>query len=402
MMKILTILVLISSNIKDIINIPHIQDNILFIIILFCSFIIYNINNNKIIMQKKFIKISKLYVLILLLITISFIFNFFSYESFNLKYFLRELKYLIIPFVFILILQNKKIFLNYSKLFKLVIYISSIINISQYFLYNFFPDLHNIFFFKPSRGIRYWGGFIGPNTYSIHLSFIIVFNLIFYLKKRSKINIILFLLLLLPFYNTYSRSGLFVLTFGLILTFYFSDLKSKLKQILIFLIILIMVLNIVGINNYYYDRLLRTINKIGVNNENEYQPTKARIKVLKTSLLMFKDNFLLGVGLGQHPIRFNKYETSKDKNSTVSHNEYLKFASELGIFGLIIIVVFIFKIIQFSYLNYKKKNNAINTSLLIFSLMFAASEMFYNYLFLPRISTLIWTYILGILWQKQD
>jgi len=78
-----------------------------------------------------------------------------------------------------------------------------------------------------------------------------------------------------------------------------------------------------------------------------------RIDIWKMSINMFKDNFLYGVGPGNFSEVSKKYNFKQTKGPAnyfkvprIPHNDYLKLLCETGLFGLIILILFIFFILK--------------------------------------------------------
>lgn len=83
---------------------------------------------------------------------------------------------------------------------------------------------------------------------------------------------------------------------------------------------------------------------------NNYNSTTERLQIWNRSILLFKDNPLIGVGTGNWPIRVTEYGITDPKSDQGNkyflrpHNELLRILSELGILGFIstlLIVLFI-------------------------------------------------------------
>ena len=96
--------------------------------------------------------------------------------------------------------------------------------------------------------------------------------------------------------------------------------------------------------------------KIENNETNIYIFSKNHNEIYKASLSIFLDNKLFGVGLKnfRHFCSKEKYFKSRLSCSTHSHNHYVQFLTELGLFGFTFIIC-LFALLLFKIFSHLKK-----------------------------------------------
>lgn len=96
--------------------------------------------------------------------------------------------------------------------------------------------------------------------------------------------------------------------------------------------------------------------------DKDYYTNKSRINFWNASLKMFTENPLTGIGQGNWPGLYPKYDGRSFSDATVGmnsavnpHNEYLEILTEYGIWGFLIFTVFILKGLYLLFNNTKKE-----------------------------------------------
>jgi O-antigen ligase len=98
-----------------------------------------------------------------------------------------------------------------------------------------------------------------------------------------------------------------------------------------------------------------------------------RTEIWGAGFRMFTSNFLIGTGWGNFPIVFNKYATPNEiidsnysLNGKDAHADLMGVAGELGIIGIVLFLVFYFRILLQIFAVYKNDSNVSNKILLVF------------------------------------
>ena len=123
-----------------------------------------------------------------------------------------------------------------------------------------------------------------------------------------------------------------------------------------------------------------------------------RFNVYHSSIEMFKDNWLLGIGVGNKNFReiYGLYmKTGFDALS--AYNIFLEIAVESGIFALIAFLGFLFTMIK-NAINYILKSTNIESVIFVsVSLVAILAVLFHGFVdtvfFRPQIQILFWTYV---------
>jgi len=282
------------------------------LIILFSIRNIYSIKNI----------VESLFLYLLIFFNILFIISIF-FSSYKLKSILLLLDIFLICIYFALFFYDKN---DEQKYFFLILYLISLFSIINIVNYSFsIFEEKNLLFSNPIMQ-----GLISG------IGLLIAF---YYILKRF--NWIFFVLMII------NLAGVFVsaskAAFIGVVVFSFVLIILKRKRLIPFLIILIILIFIIPnpIKNMF-----------------EFSLTKDpyafnRIDIWKMSINIFKDNFLYGVGLGNFSEVSKKYNFKQTKGPAnyfkvprIPHNDYLKVLCETGIFGLIILLLFIFFILR--------------------------------------------------------
>ena len=176
-----------------------------------------------------------------------------------------------------------------------------------------------------------------PNSFSGMAVGTLPFVLSFFSIANKYVKAFLILLLIFSaniIIFTGSRTG-YVATIFLFLYFFLKRPQKKMKPIIIF--ILIALIGIHFIPDNYKDRFV----SIFTLEEKEGRSSLTRIQILEDAIEIFLEN-PLGVGVSAFPfIREDMFGRSQD-----THNLYLEIATNLGIPGLIIFAMIIYKIIS--------------------------------------------------------
>ena len=364
------LLTIFLSSIKEIINIPLIALNQIFLI-LFLLLLIYSKKKREI---KNFqITFTQLTIILLIsYIVIQGIFLSISYTDF-----LRMIKNYVLGLLLIMAMLSLD-YTDYISIVKKAIRGMTIVFIMEYIICIFMPSAYNLIFYEPYANIRHVASFLSPNSYAIVLAFLITYHINDFILKRKKISGLLGLFLFLPLISTYSKSGMLIALAGILLSMWLSGNKLYKLIVAFFVVILgglIVSEEIVNIleqfpDSYFARRFLLYFEDgtLGGERGEDY------IEIFN----IFKENWLVGGGFGNITGNNEIYQ-----GFSSAHNEYLRFLSEGGIIGGMLFFSIIFALLKkiIRVFKYKDRENYIFA---IWGGLFLMSEMFYNYLNAPR------------------
>ena len=179
-----------------------------------------------------------------------------------------------------------------------------------------------------SRAVATFGN---PNIYAVFLTGAIIFSLTYaFDKKRGNERIIYFIILLVntaAMVLTWTRGAWFALLLSL-LAYPILHLRKCPKLLLIPLGLIPLAVNFIPTE--IINRFLSGFNMAD-------SSVSVRLSTWRSSLLMLKDNLLLGVGIGEESFREEFLKYAEDAvTSPHSHNLFLEIACEAGIFALLI------------------------------------------------------------------
>ena len=200
-------------------------------------------------------------------------------------------------------------------------------------------------------------------------------SLFYFLNLKKFITIIILFFGFFIFLSS-ERTALFL--YLIILIFYFFIIKDKLKFLIIsFLVIFVIFSFNEKLRFKYVDYTLQQFGFYETDWNKDYQGkkryySKEHEDMSLTALIIFKDNYLNGVGIKTFYKTCNFYKAQeKEKNinyldylnrnnkitcSTHPHNTYLQILSEIGIFGFIMVFFFFLKIFYSNIKIITKKN----------------------------------------------
>ncbi|MET3696759.1 O-antigen ligase [Bacillus oleivorans] len=125
----------------------------------------------------------------------------------------------------------------------------------------------------------------------------------------------------------------------------------------------------------------------------------SRVTLWKTGWFMFRDNPLLGVGIGNYYDRYSdfteKYPELDIGHETYSvHNSYLKVMAEGGTIGILtfmsIYVIFFLYILRLFFKQPDLKGKVIAAGLFVGSTTFMVQNLSNNLMFIPRLNVIFW------------
>lgn len=145
-----------------------------------------------------------------------------------------------------------------------------------------------------------------------------------------------FLVLSIAFLLSLSRGGWLSLTVAMIFMFAAIFKKGKTRVAFFIVILLLITLGLFIFNTGYVDLLFKRISSYGE------LDLSGRALIWKGTIGIIKDNWLLGTGPGSFIYNFPRYRVaSLNRFVNFAHNDYLQVSSEMGVFGLALMVIII-------------------------------------------------------------
>jgi len=189
------------------------------------------------------------------------------------------------------------------------------------------------------------------------------------------------------------RTGYILYVFLIIITFIVSSKKSIFKSLLFSILLVslvaIMAFNLSEIVNRRVNQTIESLNKIYYT-QNFETSIGIRVGLVKYSIEVIKENFILGVGTGD---ALNEVKTKIPKTyngmgrMSELHNVYIQTMVQFGVLGLISLFYIFYNILAY------KKNGKDNSNILflltISVLMVMLPGKFYGHFILPMYTTLV-------------
>lgn len=273
--------------------------------------------------QFKRTKLDKPIMLFLILAVTSFVFSTYKHDSFFAL--VRLLSYV---GIFYLVLNNFN-FDMFRCIFGIVICIGT--GISIYGFLQYFGILNHSWWI-PKEFLA--STFVNHNHFAGYLELVIPMTLGILLERKKKtlvfkLGLIASLIIMTAvFIFTQSRGGWICLGISLFIMniFLIKERRLKKSSLLLFLLISAVVLSFVYFNREEIPARIETVTNIS---ETSIQ---TRIKIWQGTLMMIKDNPILGTGIGTYDWAFYRYRpTGLNIRAGYAHNEYLNMAAEMGI-----------------------------------------------------------------------
>ncbi|PLS17831.1 polymerase [Bacillus sp. M6-12] len=344
----------------------------------------------------------------------------------------RFLSYVVLFLIVVKVQFTKEQYINFAKAFGAAALIVGLFGILQY-VFNFSLNKAGLYALEEAKG-RVDSTLTNPNYYSSFVNFVIpillLFAVVYFKDKKTQ-------LLFFAFYSiyvinlilTYTRAAwvtMFCAFILIILIMPKKFFKNFIKpHILVAFVLLLTVLywmpDVQSRTNsaiYAIEKLLPDTpgspDKGGDADENpegeeepEDEPEKdettnravvSRITLWKTGWVMFKDNPILGVGMGNYYVRYKDFvekypELDIGHEAYSVHNSYLKVAAETGIIGILSFLSFY--VVYFLYLArlYFRQNllgQVVAAGVFVGSVTFMVQNLSNNLIFIPQLNIIFW------------
>ena len=320
-----------------------------------------------------------------------------AYQLIKLAEFILVFLYIKYSFSFFKTGTILKVFVA-SGVFQALLAIAQFFNQSSLGLKHFEAGIYNAnipgvatFFVEGTKFIRAYGTTPHPNVLGIFLLVSIFCLYGLWLKKSRTQNFNYFLvsvfyfLLLLGLLLTFSRAIIIVFIAASLLFFLiaFLKLQRSLKSRVIILFLLFTV-SCSLFTVIFWPEISARFQAISP----EEQAVALRIYYNDIAVSAIKEKPFLGLGLGNFVwYLFNNYQFKEFWLYQPVHNIYLLIASEIGIFGLIVFLIFIAKILLGSFSLVFKRQILDNKKLILFTFY----SLLFTFLALSLIDHYLWT-----------
>ena len=260
-------------------------------------------------------------------------------------------RFLFVIFAGYVLVQYEKNFLkkfNFSIMISLIIVFISLI-IQKYQIFDLIPL--NI----ESGSGRFTGPFgddLKMGSFSLRMFMLLTFfTLINLSRKNEHIVLIFYLISAFLIINSGERTSFFLFII-FIFSFIFINKRLFFSMILIKLIILTLIIKHPSFSNYKSRLINKTISQT-YTNKNIF--SKYHKDHYKAGLEIFKDNLIIGGGPNSFRYECANYKHIDSGCSTHPHNIIVQFGSELGVFGLLFLIIF-YSSLLFKLLTNSNKN----------------------------------------------
>ena len=134
-------------------------------------------------------------------------------------------------------------------------------------------------------------------------------------------------------------------------------------------------------------------------NETTSRAVVSRVTLWKTGLYMYRDNPVLGVGMGNYYTRYKEF-TQKYKELDIGHdaysvhNSYIKVAAETGTFGIITyLAIYVVYFLTLIFLYFKQQDTlgkVIAAGIFVGSVTYMVQNLSNNLMFIPQLNIIFW------------
>ena len=301
------------------------------------------------------------------------------------------ISYIILYFIVINVINQKKEFDSFIKIFFITSFLVSIYALIQYYGFDpYFTDLKRI---TSTVGQKNW-----ISNY-LAIIFPVIFSY-FLLEKRRKNQLIYYLLLSILYITLLicQSRGIWIsisltLIFAIYIIIKFNLLKifQENKKWLTLLLVTFLIITIIYSTDNLLNKSAITFPQRALSTFDEQDPSiNTRLLLWKTTFNMIKDKPLLGSGIGTFKmnyldyqadfLRTNPYYIKYSGKAAEAHNEYLQILAELGIpgFAVFLSILFVFYSLALKYLKEKHNNQ---DKIIVFGLLMGITSFLIHSLF---------------------
>ncbi|MGN1385922.1 MAG: O-antigen ligase family protein [Bacillus sp. (in: firmicutes)] len=341
----------------------------------------------------------------------------------------RFLSYVAVFMIAVKVKFTKEQYFNFGKVFAAATFLVAVYGFIQY-IFNIDLNTAGLYALEDAKG-RVYSTMVNPNYYSAFLNYVspwlLLMAVVYFKDKKMQIATFTFYgLVVMNLILTYTRAAWVTMICALLLLIMLIPaqfIKNFIKpQILISCVILISSIlfmpdvqsrtssAIIAVQSLVFPASTETAsedqvpqNETDTKNLQQMESTNkavfSRMTLWKTGLYMFRDNPVLGVGLGNYNVRYKdvtaKYPELDFGHETYSvHNSYIKVAAETGLLGLLATAAFYLVFFITLLRLYLKQNNTIGkivaVSIIIGSITFMVQNLSNNLIFIPQLNIIFW------------
>ncbi len=347
----------------------------------------------------------------------------------------RYLSYVVVFLIVVKVKFTKEQYINFAKVFGAAALIIGVFGVLQY-VFNFSLNKAGLYALQDAKG-RVDSTLVNPNYYSAFLNFVIPTLLLLALVyfKDKKMQLMFFAFYALYVVNlvlTYTRAAWVTMACALILIVLIMP-KRFLKNFFKPHILIAFVILVVGVYFmpdvqsrtssavYAVQKLIfpdsdkaeapnednpdnvdedgEIIEEPKEDDETTNRAVVSRVTLWKTGLYMYKDNPVLGVGMGNYYVRYKdfveKYPQLDIGHDAYSvHNSYLKVAAETGTIGILsflsFYVVYFLYLVRLYFQQRNELGKVIAAGVCVGSITFMVQNLSNNLIFIPQINLIFW------------
>jgi O-antigen ligase/Tfp pilus assembly protein PilF len=301
------------------------------------------------------------------------------------------ISYIILYFIIINVINKKKEFNSFIKIFFITSFLVSIYALIQY--YGLDPYFYELSQITSTIGQK--------NCISNYLAIIFPVIFSYFLLQKERKNKLIYYLLLSVLYITLlicqsrgiwiSISLTLIFAIYIIIKFKLFEIFKKNKKWLIALFIIFLIITIIYSTDNPLNKSRLTVTERALSTFDEKDPSiNTRLLIWGATLDMIKDKPLFGSGIGTFKMNYLDYQADFLQNNpdyikfsgkaAEAHNEYLQILAELGIpgFAFFLLIIFVFYSLALKYLK-KKHNN--QDKIIVFGLLMGITSFLIHSLF---------------------
>ncbi|MGG3739376.1 O-antigen ligase family protein [Aeribacillus pallidus] len=346
----------------------------------------------------------------------------------------RYLSYVFLFLILVKVKFSKEQYLNFAKAFGIAALIVGLFGIFQY-VFNFSLNKAGLYALKEAKG-RVDSTLINPNYYSSFLNFVIPTLLLLAVVyfKEKKVQLMFFAFYAIYVINlilTYTRAAWVTMIGGLLLILMIMPkkfIKGFIKPhiLLSFIALTIFVYFMPDVQErthsalYAIEKLVfkntssvisgpvfgdddegdeTTDEEMVEEDETTNRAVVSRVTLWKTGWVMFRDNPVLGVGMGNYYVRYKDFVTKYPEldighEAYSVHNSYLKVAAETGTIGLMtfmaIYVLFFLQVAKLYFAQRERLGKVLAAGLFVGAATFMVQNLSNNLMFIPQLNVIFW------------
>ncbi|WP_224768171.1 O-antigen ligase family protein [Metabacillus idriensis] len=347
---------------------------------------------------------------------------------------MRFVSYVVTFLILAKVKFSKPQLILFGKTFIVSMVLVGLYGVAQY-IFDLSLNQNGMYAIPDAKG-RVMSTFVNPNYFAAFINFILpgifIFSVIFFKDKKYQLFLFaLYSLFVVNMIFTYTRASWVIMAGGLflVLVFLFKEtIRNVFKwHILVSIIVLLVgVYNLPGVESRTQSAVIALTGLVapnllqenepaeedGTSNEEDDETEKekkqlkestgvavvSRTILWKTGLIMYQENPIIGVGIGNYLSRYNDVV---DRNPELDlghkegysvHNSYIKVMAETGTLGIIsflaIYVVYFLFLLRLYFT--EKSTRILTVSLGIGSITFIMQNMTNNLFFIPQTNLMFW------------